>query len=178
GGHNMTTLGKRSVAAALAHKPDDFTREVLTLRQRGAHADITKRLLVHADPDDHRIRGALRIYGAGPGRWSSPGAQLHGLNRNDGERPASLVNAIMTGDRAVISGFGDLLEVTGSLIRAALCAAPGHVLICADFSTIESRVLAWLAGEAWKLNVFRQFDATKNPQFDLYRVIAARLLRK
>jgi DNA polymerase bacteriophage-type len=78
-GHNMTTLNKRSVAATLAHNLNCVVRELLELRQRGAYASVraAKRLLSYADPKDERIRGALRIYGAGPGRWSSPGAQLH-----------------------------------------------------------------------------------------------------
>jgi DNA polymerase len=84
-GHDMTSLGKGSVAATLAHEPDSFVDKLLRLRQQGAYASVhmAKRLLDHADPADHRIRGALRIYGAGPGRWSSPGAQLHNLRRND-----------------------------------------------------------------------------------------------
>src|SRR5262249_36115315 len=87
-GHGMATLDKRAVAATLAHKPDDdFVRELLELRQRGAYASVrmAKRLLAHADPADGRIRGALRIYGGAPGRWSSPGPQLHNLRRNDAE---------------------------------------------------------------------------------------------
>jgi DNA polymerase len=179
-GHAMTSLGKRSVASTLAHKPEDFARELLELRQRGAFASVQKfkKLQAFADPHDRRIRGSLRIYGAGPGRWTSLGAQLHNLKRNDAEHPASLVDALIAGDRAELARYGNPLDVVGNLTRAALCAAPGHVLICADFGAIESRVLAWLAGERWKLDVFRQFDATKDPRFDLYRVIAARLLRK
>jgi hypothetical protein len=69
-GHDVTSLGKRSVAATLARHPDDYVTELLQLRQRGAYASVrmAKRLLTHAGPDDDRIRGALRIYGAGPGR--------------------------------------------------------------------------------------------------------------
>jgi hypothetical protein len=72
-GHAMTSLSKRCVAATLEHKPDAFVRELLELRQRGAYASVrmAKRLLGYADPVEGRIRGALRIYGAGPGRWSS-----------------------------------------------------------------------------------------------------------
>ena len=97
----MTSLNKRSVATILAHQPDGFVRELLELRQRGAFASTRKfkKLLDFADPDDHRIRGSLRIYGAGPGRWSSIGAQLHNLPRNDGELPSSLINALIAGDR-------------------------------------------------------------------------------
>jgi DNA polymerase bacteriophage-type len=96
-GHSLTSLGKRSVAATLADQPEGFARELLELRQRAAFASTRKpkKLLGYASPDDHRIRGALRIYGAGPGRWSSRGAQLHNLPRNDAELPASLVDTVL-----------------------------------------------------------------------------------
>jgi DNA polymerase len=179
-GHAMTTLNKRAVAATLAHQPDDFVRELLELRQRGAYASVrmAKRLLAHADPGDRRIRGALRIFGGAPGRWSSPGAQVHNLRRNDAEFPASLVAALIAGDHAELARFGNPLGVTAELARAALCAKPGHVLICADFGAIESRVLAWLAGESWKLDAYQQFDTTGDTTLEPYRVIAAHMLRK
>jgi DNA polymerase len=179
-GHDMASLGKRSVAATLAHGPDAFVTELLQLRQRGAYASVrmAKRLLAHADPDDQRIRGSLRIFGAGPGRWSSPGAQLHNLRRNDAGYPAHLVNALIAGDRAELARYGNPLEVAAQLSRAALCARPGHVLVCADFGAIESRVLAWFAGEEWKLDAYRRYDATGDKTIEPYRVIAARMLYK
>src|SRR5262249_15554657 len=130
-GHNMTTLGKRSVSATLAHEPDAYVRELLELRQRGAYASVraAKRLLAHADSTDGRIRGWGRIYGAGPGRWSSPGPQLHNLRRNDAEYPASLVDALLAGDAAEIARWGNPLAVAAELSRAALCAKPGHILM-------------------------------------------------
>jgi DNA polymerase family A/CHC2 zinc finger/Toprim domain len=179
-GQGMTSLNKRSVATALAHQPDGFVRELLELRQRGAFASTRKykKLLDFANPDDHRIRGSLRIYGAGPGRWSSVGAQLHNLPRNDGEVPSSLINALIAGDRAELARYGNPLKVVSGISRAALCATPGHVLICADFSSIESRVTAWFAGETWKLENFRRFDAAGDKNLDLYRVLAHRMLKK
>jgi CHC2-type zinc finger protein/Toprim domain-containing protein len=179
-GHNMTSVDKRSVAATLAHKPDTFVRELLELRQRGAYASVrmAKRLLGYADPVDGRIRGALRIYGAGPGRWSSPGAQLHNLRRNDAQFPASLVGALIAGDYAELACYGNPLAVAAELSRAALQAKPGHVLICADLNAIESRIPAWLAGETWKLENFRRYDATGDKNLDPYRVLSHHMLRK
>jgi DNA polymerase len=179
-GHAMTSLTRRSVSATLAHQPESFVRELLELRQRGAYASVrmAKRLLGYVDPVDGRIRGALRIYGAGPGRWSSPGAQLHNLRRNDTQHPACLVEAVISGDRAELARFGNPLGVAAELSRAALCAKPGHELVCVDLSAIESRVLAWLAGEQWKLDAYRQYDATCDKTREPYRVIAARMLRK
>ena len=177
-GHKMTTLGKRSVSAVLAHQPDDFTREILTLRKKGASTvgGTAKRLLAHASPKDSRIRGGLRYHGSATGRWSSPGPQLHGLNRNDAELSADLVNAVLAGDDATLARHGDPLKVAANLCRAGLCAAPGHTLLCADFGAIESRVVAWLAGEDWKLKGFREYDATHDERLHVYRQVAAQML--
>jgi DNA polymerase len=179
-GHEMTTLGKRSVAATLAHDPDDYVRELLQLRQQGAYASVrmAKRLLGRADPSDGRIREGLRIYGAGPGRWSSPGAQLHNLKRDDTSFPGALVATVTAGDRAGLARYGNPLAVAAQLSRAALCAKPGHVLICADFGAIESRALSWFAGETWKLDAYRHYDATGDKSREPYRVIAGRMLNK
>jgi DNA polymerase len=179
-GHQMTTLGKRSVSATLAHEPDAYVRELLELRQRGAYASVraAKRLLAHAGPIDGRIRGWGRIYGAGPGRWSSPGPQLHNLRRNDAEYPASLVDALLAGDHAELARWGNPLAVVAQLSRAALRAKSGYIFMCPDFGAIESRDLAWLAGETWKLYVYRQYDATGDKSREPYRVTAAQMLRK
>jgi len=140
-GHDMTSLNKRSVAATLMHQPESFVRELLELRQRGAYASTHKfkKLLNFIDPND---RGALRIYGAGPGRWSSIGAQLHNLPRNDDEFPLSLIDALLAGDRAELARWGNPLEVVSELSRAALSATLCHTLICSDLSAIESRIPA------------------------------------
>jgi hypothetical protein len=149
-GLDLGSLGKRSVAAALARQPEGFARELLVLRRRGAYSSTRKykKLLEVANPVDCRIRDALRIYGAGPGRWSSVGAgQLQNLARNDRELPASLVDAVIAGDRDVLARWGNPLQVVSAISRAVLCAAPGQHLVCADFAAIESRVLAWLMAQ-------------------------------
>src|SRR5262249_7720657 len=179
-GHKMTTLNKRAVATVLAHHPDDFTRAILTLRQRGAFASTLKfgKLLRYASPFDRRIRHALRFNGAGPGRWTSPGAQLQNLPRNDAEFPASLLDAIATDNRTELERYGDLLKVLSQLSRASLCATADHELLCEDLSTIESRGTAWFAGENWKLTNFKRYDETGDKNLDLYRVLAHFILQK
>src|SRR5262249_2731954 len=132
----------------------------------------------HADPVDQRIRGWGRIYGGATGRRSSPGPQLHNLRRNDAEYPASLVDALLAGNHAELARWGNPLAVAAQLSRAALCAKPGHIFMCGDFGAVESRDNAWLAGETWKLDVYRQYDATGDKSREPYRVIAAQMLRK
>jgi DNA polymerase len=183
-GVEMESLGKNDVAAGLAANPDDYVCELLKLRQRGAYASVRRaqRLIGYA-AGDGRIRGALRFCGAGPGRWTSPGPQLQNLKRNDDEYPGHLINAVLAGDRAELARYGNPLAVAAQLSRAALCAREGHVLICADFASIESRVLAWFAGEQWKLDNFYEFDRLRAcgdkegaSKIENYRVVASRML--
>src|SRR5262249_42049498 len=131
-----------------------------------------------ADPEDHRVRDSLRIYGSATGRWSSLKPQLQNLKRNDAELPAFLIDAITTGNRDALARFGNPLTLMGELSRAALCADPGNVLISADLSAIESRILAWFAGEQWKLETYTTFDRTGDKTLEPYRVVAHRMLRK
>ena len=86
--------------------------------------------------------------------------------------------AVATGNLAhVKSLYAKPLAIIGDLIRSTIIAAPGHVLIGADFSSIESRVLAWVAGEEWKLDAYRRFDATKDPKDEPYCVTACKIYR-
>src|SRR5262245_19286855 len=179
-GHSMTKLSKRVVAATLAHKPEDYVRELLVLRQRGAlnSALKFKKMLAHADPVEQRLYDVLRYYGAHTGRWSSIGPQVHNMSRNDAEFPASLIDAVLAGDRDELARWGNPLTVLAGLVRAALCAADGHKLYWGDFAAIESRVLAWIAGEEWKIAAFREYDASGDERLHTYRQIAARMLHK
>jgi DNA polymerase len=179
-GHNLNRLTRRAVSSALAHKPEDFVRELLQLRQKGAYtsAQRIKKILAFADPNDRRIRGVLRYHGAHTGRWSSIGCNLHNLPRNDAELPASLIDAVLKGDHAELARWGNPLTVLAGLMRAVICAALGHTLTWADFAAIESRILAWLAGELWKLNAFRRYDESGDENLHPYRQIAAQMLRK
>jgi DNA polymerase len=179
-GHNITSLTKGSVAQVLAGKPDDYVRQLLELRRRGARAAVRKfdRMLAYMSPIDDRMRGTLRMYGAGPGRWSGLGPQLQNLKKNEANLPLSVVDSIRTGDRTGIAQYGDPLSLLGDVSRAALCAALGMELKSGDFSAIESVVLAWYAGEKWKLLAYCEFQGTGNTQLEPYRVIARRMLQK
>jgi DNA polymerase len=179
-GHKMTTLNKRGVAAVLASKPDEFVRELLELRRKGARASARKfaRMLAYASEQDDRLRGTLRWHGGGPGRWVGLGPQLQNLDRNDLGVPLDAIELVRTGDRTRLTQYGNPLTLIGSLARGALCAAPGHEFLIFDYSSIESRVLAWLAGETWKLDAYRAFDASGDKRIEPYRIIASKMLGK
>jgi DNA polymerase len=179
-GHAMTTLDKRGVAAVLAGQPDAFVRELLELRRKGARASARKyaRMLMYASEQDDRMRGTLRWHGGGPGRWVGLGPQLHNLDRNDLGVPLDAIELVRTGDRARLAQYGNPLTLIGSLARGAICATPDHEFLIFDYSSIESRVLAWLAGETWKLDAYREFDSSGDKRIEPYRIIASKMLGK
>jgi DNA polymerase len=179
-GHKMTTLNKRAVAQVLAGKPDNYVGQLLELRRTAARASVNKfkRMLAYASPIDDRMRGTLRMYGGGPGRWSGLGPQLQNLKKNESSLPLSVVDSIRAGDRSGIAQYGNPLALLGDVSRAALCAGEGMELKSGDFSAVESVVLAWLAGEQWKLAAYQTFQRTGDKTIEPYRVIARKMLHK
>jgi DNA polymerase len=175
-GHKVAGVGKRSVAAVLARNPDDDVTRLLQLRQEGGKASAGKLDSLFDMVNDDRIHGALRFHGAATGRWSGAGFQPHNLARAQPADPEAAIAAVMSGELARVAAIGQPLEVIGSLSRSMICAAKGKVLISADFSSIEPRVLSWLAGENWKLDAFRRFDASGDLALESYCLVATKVL--
>jgi DNA polymerase len=178
-GHNLTSVDRQSISAALAANPEEATRLVLEIRREGARASTRKfrRILAWGNEDD-RLRGTMRFHGGAPGRWSGRGPQLQNLKRNDLNVPPNAIDAVLAGDREALAKYGPPLEVIGSVSKAVLDAAPGHRLMKCDLSSIESRILAGFAGETWKLAAYREFDRTGDTQLEPYCVVARKMLRK
>jgi len=154
-------------------------RRVLELRLGGAQSAVKKinALLVRADSDD-RIRGAFRYHGAATGRWAGEGFQPQNLKRVTVDDIDAAITAVGTGDYAHVCKLYDSpLAVVGDCSRSMIIAAPGKVLIGADFAAIESRVLAWVAGEKWKIDQYRRFDATHDPRDEPYCITACKIFR-
>jgi DNA polymerase len=179
-GHTMTSLNKLAVAQVLAHKPDDHVRQLLELRRTGARAAVNKfkRMLAYASPTDDRMRGTLRMYGGAPGRWAGLGPQLQNLKKNESNLPLTVVDSIRAGERSGIAQYGNPLALLGDVSRAALCAGSGMELKSGDFSAVESVVLAWLAGERWKLLAYEEYQRTGDTRLEAYQVIARKMLQK
>jgi DNA polymerase bacteriophage-type len=181
-GYKLKTLDKKAVEATLddPELPPNV-RRVLELRQEGGGASAKKiDALLSGVGADGRVRGTLRYHGASTGRWSGQRFQPQNLRRISGD-PVDLearIAAVATGDYAQVAKlYPKPLAVVGDISRPLICAAPGHVLIGADFSSVESRVLAWAAGEEWKVESYRHYDATQDPAAEPYCLTGCKILR-
>lgn len=154
----MESLTKDSVAAALDNDLPADVRRVLELRQQMGKTSNTKYETIAAcvGPDD-RVRGTLQFYGASrTGRWAGRLLQVQNLPRTYLDHQADWRSIIKLHDAEIIDSLtGNVNDTLSQMIRTALVPAPGCVFVDADFSAIEARLIAWLAGEEWVLEVFR-----------------------
>ncbi len=156
-GVKAETLGKKAVAELLKTASEELL-EPLRLRLQLAKSSVKKyAAMQNAACADGRARGMFRFYGASrTGRWSGKLIQMQNLRRNDMPDLAEARELVRMGDYdAVEILYGDVPDVLSQLVRTAFVAPPGKKLIVADFSAIEARVLAWLAGEQWRMDLFK-----------------------
>lgn len=154
-GLETETLGKKQVAELLKTAPEPL-RSVLVLRQQLAKSSVKKYQAMEATVcADGRVRGCFQFYGARTGRWAGRNIQLQNLPQNkmpDLEQARAIVRAgDYDGVRMLYDSTPDVLS---QLIRTAFVPRSGHTFFVADFSAIEARVIAWLAGEDWRQQVF------------------------
>ena len=155
-GIETESLGKKNVAALIKTVPED-QRDVLLLRQQLAKSSIKKyQAMQNTVCLDGRARGMFQYYGASrSGRWASRHIQLQNLPQNHLPDLDDARSLVRLGDYdAVKLLYYDVPDTLSQLIRTAFIPKPGHKFIVCDFSAIEARVLSFLAGEKWRLDVF------------------------
>ena len=158
-GYDLETMRKDDVSNLLAQDIPSDVRKVLQNRQVLGNSSIKKYLAMkNAVCSDGRIHGMLQFYGAmRSGRWAGRVVQLQNLPRNYLEDLDTAREVLKSRDVEMLDLlYGNPGDVIKQLIRTALVAEDGHRFIVADFSAIEARVIAWLAHEKWRQDVFAQ----------------------
>ncbi len=156
-GVEAESLNKATIEDLKADTNDRTVRRVLELRQLLGKTSTTKyKAMTAAACDDDRVRGLLQYYGAGrTGRWAGRLVQLQNLPQNHLDGIDQVRELVRARDLETLEmTFDSVPDTLSQLIRTGLVAKPGHTFLVADYSAIEARVIAYLAGEKWRMDVF------------------------
>ena len=156
----VDSLRKDDVSSILGD-PDisDEVRRVLEIRQTLSKTSVKKyQTMLDIAGEDDRARGIMQFYGGHTGRWAGRSLQPQNLARNtmpDDELEVAREFVKMGDFESLEMIFGEPAPIFSQLVRTAFIPSPGNRFVVSDFSAIEARVIAWIAGEEWRLNVFR-----------------------
>lgn len=175
---SIESLDKASLSELLAKDtlaPD--IRRILELRKEAGKASTAKleAMVSGASSTDNRLRGSFQYSGANTRRWAGRRVQLHNLPRSKIDAPVvdRILQKFVTGVKANVIDtiYGPPLDIISNCLRGFLTSSPGHDLLACDFSAIEARVIAWLAGETSTLEIF-------NTHGKIYEHAASRIFGK
>lgn len=156
-GVSVDSLNKATVKDLRASVPDPTTRRVLELRQLLGKTSTKKyEAMTLSACNDNRVRGLLQYYGAGrTGRWAGRLVQVQNLPQNHLDQIGDVREIVRHKDLETLEMlFDNVPDVLSQLIRTAFVAKPGHTFLVSDYAAIEARVIAYLAGEKWRMEVF------------------------
>lgn len=156
-GIEIKSLSKVNIKKILEDCDDDV-RELLELRLKLSKTSVRKyEAIQRAISKDFRVRGLFKFYGANrTGRWAGKLVQVHNLPQNHLEDMDSARNLVKEGDFTKLEDkFNSIPQLLSELIRSAFIPKKGDRFIIADFSAIEARILAYIAGEKWRIDVFK-----------------------
>lgn len=171
-GEQIANLRKDTVAELIKTTDEGAAKRMLEIRQELSKTSVKKYTAMReAVGADGRIRGLLQFYGANrTGRWAGRLVQVQNLPKNRMET-LSHARDCVRGKKvdALKVVYGNVPDTLSQLIRTAFVPAPGHTFLVADFSAIEARVIAWMAGEQWRLDVFNShgkiYEASASQMF-------------
>lgn len=167
-------LDKKAVRELLKDRNFDLRKlRILEIRQELGKSSISKyEAMERGMCSDGRIRGLFQFYGANrTGRWAGRQVQVQNLPQNKITDLDTARSVVLDGDRDELQClFGNVPDTLSQLVRTAFIAGSGAIFAVADFSAIEARVIAWLSGEQWRLDVFREGK-------DIYCASASQMFR-
>ena len=175
----LAGLAKADVSELLARNDlPAAARAALTVRQEAGKASNAKfNVMALQAGEDGRLHNLVQYHGAATGRWAGRAVQVHNLPRNmpDADVVERILELVRNGEHDAIDAiFGPPLTMVSSCLRSFFTAAPGKRLVAGDFSNVEARGAAWMAGEQWKIEAFIAQDHKTGP--DVYRLGASKLL--
>ncbi|THE14023.1 hypothetical protein E1I69_05860 [Bacillus timonensis] len=157
-GLEVNSLAKKNVEALMGEVENPEVKRLLELRQAMSKTSVKKyEAMERSICSDQRIRGLLQFYGANrTGRWAGRLVQIHNLPRNSLKDLQIARDLLKSGSYETLELlFESVSDVLSQLIRTAFIPSQDHRFVVADFSAIEARVIAWLAGERWRMDVFQ-----------------------
>lgn len=151
----VATIGKKEVDKLIKSAKGDVLK-VLKLRKKLAKTSVTKyKRALSCLCKDGRVRGLVQFYGASTGRWAGRLIQIQNLPRNSTKTLDVARNLVKRGDfEAVEMVYAEPMDILSQLVRTMFIATNGGEFAVGDWSAIEARLTAWLAGEKWRLEVF------------------------
>lgn len=173
-GNEIKTLAKDTIQPLIDETASPVVKRVLQLRLKSSKSSVKKyAAMLNCACDDDRVRGLFQFYGANrTGRWAGRLVQLQNLPQNHLTDLAEARTLIREGNTDHIGlMYDDISSILSQLIRTTFIARPGHTFAVADFSAIEARVVAWLAGEKWRIDVFKThgkiYEASASMMFNV-----------